>query len=129
MNDKEIKRIIMDSRNEKQTAKRSELTHKKTECIKATNGNAKEVKNVKHRLDVYGEYKSIKPLLVKYEGLEGKAKEKFYEKNAEVIEQAMTYRIGLKNMGGGKITPKEWKSQQDKKQEQSQQKRKNEQSL
>ena len=55
----------------------------------------------------------MKPFLVKYEGLEGKAKEKFYEKNAEAIEQATSYRIGLKNMGGGKITPKEWKSQLD----------------
>ena len=52
-------------------------------------------------------------MLVKYEGLEGKAKEKFYEKNAEAIERATTYRIGLKNMGGGKITPNEWKSQLD----------------
>lgn len=92
---------------------RSVLTGKKTECIRATNGNAKEVKDLKHRLDVYEQYKGVKPFLVKYEGLEGKAKEKFYEKNAEAIEQATTYRIGLKNMGGGKITPKEWKAQLD----------------
>ena len=42
-----------------------------------------------------------------------KSKEKFYEKNAPAIEQATAYRIGLKNMGGGKIAPKEWKSQLD----------------
>lgn len=90
---------------------RSELMDRKTECIKATNENAKDVKDLKHRLDVYGEYKNVKTILVKYEGLEGKAKEKFYEKNAEAIERATTYRIGLKNMGGGKIIPNEWKSQ------------------
>ena len=92
---------------------RSELADRKTECIRTTNGNAKAVKDLKHRLDVYEQYKSVKPVLLKYEELEGRAKEKFYEKNAPAIEQATAYRIGLKNMGGGKIAPKEWKSQLD----------------
>ncbi|HBA69916.1 MAG TPA: hypothetical protein DCZ40_11260 [Lachnospiraceae bacterium] len=93
---------------------RAELAGRKAECIKTANGNAKAVKDLKHYLDVYGQYKDVKQILVKYGGLEGKAKEKFYEKNAEASGQATAYRTGLKNMGGGKIAPKEWESQLDK---------------
>ena len=65
-------------------------------------------------VDIYQAYKPYAEYLKKYESLSGRQKQSYYDKNADKIETALSYRTGLKNMSGtDKLLPKTWKKELD----------------
>ncbi|MDE6906058.1 MAG: MobA/MobL family protein [Lachnospiraceae bacterium] len=86
---------------------RSDNIHKQREL----NAELKKMSNI---VDVYNAYKPYAELLKKYESLSGRQKQSYYDKNADKIETALSYRTGLKNMSGTeKLLPKTWKKELD----------------
>ena len=75
--------------------------------------NAK-LKKMSNIVDIYQAYKPYAEYLKKYESLSGRQKQSYYDKNADKIETALSYRTGLKNMSGtDKLLPKTWKKELD----------------
>ncbi len=71
-------------------------------------------------VDIYQAYKPYAEYLKKYESLSGRQKQSYYDKNADKIETALSYRTGLKNMSGtDKLLPKTWKKELDELKEKS----------
>lgn len=65
-------------------------------------------------VDIYNAYKPYAEFLKKYENLSSRQKQSYYDKNADKIETALSYRTGLKNMSGTeKLLPKTWKKELD----------------
>ena len=86
---------------------RSDNIHKQREL----NAELKKMSNI---VDVYNAYKPYVEFLKKYESLSGRQKQSYYDKNADKIETALSYRTGLKNMSGtDKLLPKTWKKELD----------------
>ena len=86
---------------------RSDNIHKQREL----NAELKKMSNI---VDVYNAYKPYAEFLKKYESLSGRQKQSYYDKNADKIETALSYRTGLKNMSGtDKLLPKTWKKELD----------------
>lgn len=86
---------------------RSDNIHKQREL----NTELKKMSNI---VDVYNAYKPYAEFLKKYESLSGRQKQSYYDKNADKIETALSYRTGLKNMSGtDKLLPKTWKKELD----------------
>lgn len=87
--------------------KRSDNIHKQREL----NVKLKKQSNI---VDIYNAYKPFAEILKKYESLSGRQKQSYYDKNADKIETALSYRTGLKNMSGSeKLLPKTWKKELD----------------
>ncbi len=85
--------------------KRSDNIHKQREL----NAKLKKQSNI---VDIYNAYKPFAEILKKYESLSGRQKQSYYDKNADKIETALSYRTGLKNMSGTeKLLPKTWKKE------------------
>ncbi|MFG6320160.1 MAG: MobA/MobL family protein [Lachnospiraceae bacterium] len=75
------------------------------------NAKRKKMSNI---VDIYQAYKPYAEYLKKYESLSGRQKQSYYDKNADKIETALSYRTGLKNMSGtDKLLPKTWKKELD----------------
>ncbi len=75
--------------------------------------NAK-LKKMSNIVDIYQAYKPYAEYLKKYESLSGRQKQFYYDKNADKIETALSYRTGLKNMSDtDKLLPKTWKRELD----------------
>ena len=73
--------------------------------------NAK-LKKMSNIIDVYHAYKPYAEYLKKYESLSGRQKQSYYDRNADKIDTALSYRTGLKNMSGtDKLLPKTWKKE------------------
>lgn len=86
---------------------RSDNIHKQREL----NVRLKKMSNI---VDIYNAYKPYAEFLKKYENLSGRQKQSYYDKNADKIETALSYRTGLKNMSGTeKLLPKTWKKELD----------------
>ena len=86
---------------------RSDNIHKQREL----NAKLKKMSNI---VDIYQAYKPYAEYLKKYESLSGRRKQSYYDKNADKIETALSYRTGLKNMSGtDKLLPKTWKKELD----------------
>jgi hypothetical protein len=86
---------------------RSDNIHKQREL----NAKLKKMSNI---VDIYHVYKPYAEYLKKYESLSGRQKQSYYDKNADKIETALSYRTGLKNMSGtDKLLPKTWKRELD----------------
>lgn len=87
--------------------RRSDNIHNQREL----NAKLKKISNI---VDIYHAYKPYAEYLKKYEGLSGRQKQSYYDKNADKIETALSYRTGLKNMSGtDKLLPKTWKKELD----------------
>lgn len=87
--------------------RRSDNIHNQREL----NAKLKKVSNI---VDIYQAYKPYAEYLKKYESLSGRQKQSYYDKNADKIETALSYRTGLKNMSGtDKLLPKTWKKELD----------------
>ena len=86
---------------------RSDNIHNQREL----NAKRKKMSNI---VDIYQAYKPYAEYLKKYESLSGRQKQSYYDKNADKIETALSYRTGLKNMSGtDKLLPKTWKKELD----------------
>ncbi len=73
--------------------------------------NAK-LKKMSNIIDVYHVYKPYAEYLKKYESLSGRQKQSYYDRNADKVDTALSYRTGLKNMSGtDKLLPKTWKKE------------------
>lgn len=84
---------------------RSDNIHNQREL----NAKLKKMSNI---VDIYHAYKPYAEFLKKYESLSGRQKQSYYDKNADKIETALSYRTGLKNMSGtDKLLPKTWKKE------------------
>ncbi len=87
--------------------KRSDNIHKQREL----NAKLKKQSNI---VDIYNAYKPFAEILKKYESLSGRQKQSYYDKNADKIETALSYRTGLKNLSDSeKLLPKTWKKELD----------------
>ena len=87
--------------------RRSDNIHNQREL----NAKLKKMSNI---VDIYQAYKPYSEYLKKYENLSGRQKQSYYDKNADKIETALSYRTGLKNMSGtDKLLPKTWKKELD----------------
>ena len=87
--------------------RRSDNIHKQREL----NAELKKMSNI---VDIYQAYKPYAEYRKKYESLSGRQKQSYYNKNADKIETALSYRTGLKNMSGtDKLLPKTWKKELD----------------
>ena len=87
--------------------RRSDNIHNQREL----NAKRKKMSNI---VDIYQAYKPYAEYLKKYESLSGRQKQSYYDKNADKIETALSYRTGLKNMSGtDKLLPKTWKKELD----------------
>ena len=87
--------------------RRSDNIHNQREL----NAKLKKMSNI---VDIYQAYKPFAEYLKKYESLSGRQKQSYYDKNADKIDTALSYRTGLKNMSGtDKLLPKTWKKELD----------------
>ena len=87
--------------------RRSGNIHKQREL----NAERKKMSNI---VDICQAYKPYAECLKKYESLSGRQKQSYYDKNADRIETALSYRAGLKNMSGtDRLLPKTWKKEID----------------
>ena len=93
--------------------RRSDNIHNQREL----NAKLKKMSNI---VDIYQAYKPYAEYLKKYESLSGRQKQSYYDKNADKIETALSYRTGLKNMSGtDKLLPKTWKKELEELKEES----------
>ena len=84
---------------------RSDNIHNQREL----NAKLKKMSNI---VDIYHAYKPYAEYLKKYESLSGRQKQSYYDRNADKIDIALSYRTGLKNMSGmDKLLPKTWKKE------------------
>ena len=98
----DLRRLTEDTKK-----RRSDNIHNQREL----NAKLKKMSNI---VDIYQAYKPYAEYLKKYEGLSGRQKQSYYNKNADKIETALSYRTGLKNMSGtDKLLPKTWKKELD----------------
>ena len=98
----DLRKLAEDTKNQ-----RSDNIHKQREL----NVRLKKMSNI---VDIYNAYKPYAEFLKKYENLSGRQKQSYYDKNADKIETALSYRTGLKNMSGtDKLLPKTWKKELD----------------
>ena len=98
----DLHKLAEDTKNQ-----RSDNIHKQREL----NAELKKQSNI---VDIYNAYKPFAEVQKKYESLSGRQKQSFYDKNADKIETAISYRTGLKNMSGSdRLLPKTWKKELD----------------
>lgn len=96
----DLRRLTEDTKK-----RRSDNIHKQREL----NAELKKMSNI---VDIYQAYKPYAEYLKKYESLSGRQKQSYYDKNADKIETALSYRTGLKSMSGtDKLLPKTWKKE------------------
>lgn len=73
-----------------------------------------KLKKMSNIIDIYQAYKPYAEYLKKYGSLSGRQKQSYYDKNADKIETALSYRTGMKNLSGTeKLLPKTWKKELD----------------
>jgi len=98
----DLQRLAEDTKKQ-----RSDNIHRQREL----NAELKKMSNI---IDIYHAYKPYAEYMKKYESLSGRQKQSYYDKNAEKIETALSYRTGLKNLSGTeKLLPKTWKKELD----------------